>query len=206
MKTRMMIVEDQLMFLQLLSGMLRSDPGIELLSTLSSVAEAKIAVESVADVHLMLLDLELPDGCGLDVLRYALRIHPTLLCVVLSGHASQFVAPPDLKLCIRAVIDKTETYDQLRLALHEIVAAHGDGGAPALPLVSQLTPREVEIFRLIGQGVISKQIADQLSISVQTVETHRKSIARKLQTSGANLVRLACVHNQHTLGFLGTSH
>lgn len=199
MKTRVVIVEDQLMFLQLLSGMLRSDPHIQLLATSATAAAAKTAFQSLENVNLVILDLDLPDGCGLEVLRHALMHHPELVCIVLSGHASQFVAPTDLKHSIRAVIDKTETYDHLRLALQEIISSRDNGHRANPEPTSALTPRELEIFRLIGQGTISKQIADQLFISVHTVETHRKSIARKLRSSGADLVRLASVHNQTTL-------
>jgi two-component system, NarL family, response regulator DesR len=199
MKTRVVIVEDQLMFLQLLSGMLRSQRDVELLATSTSATAAKEAFEKLDDVNLVILDLDLPDGCGLEVLHHALGIHPDLLCIVLSGHASQFVAPPDLKHCIRAVVDKTEAYDDLRLALQEITSSRCDNLGISPQPTRVLTRREIEIFRLIGQGVISKQIAAELYISIQTVETHRKSIAKKLQSSGADLVRLASVFNQTAL-------
>lgn len=199
MKTRVVVVEDQLMFLQLLSGMLRSQRDVELLATSTSATAAKEAFEKLEDVNLVILDLDLPDGSGLEVLRHAMGIHPDLLCIVLSGHASQFVAPPELKRCIRAVVDKTEAYDDLRLALQEISASRCDNPSISPPPAKVLTLREMEIFRLIGQGIISKQIASELSISVQTVETHRKSIAKKLQSSGPDLVRLASVYNQTAL-------
>jgi DNA-binding CsgD family transcriptional regulator len=61
----------------------------------------------------------------------------------------------------------------------------------------------MEVSRLIGQGTISKQIASQLFISIHTAETHRKSIARKLHASGADLVQMATVFNQMTLQRIG---
>ena len=62
-----------------------------------------------------------------------------------------------------------------------------------------LRPRELEVFRLIGQGLTTAEIARQLNISKNTVETHRKGIAAKLGASGAELVRLATLHNQTSL-------
>jgi DNA-binding NarL/FixJ family response regulator len=197
--TRVVIVEDQVMFLQLLSGMLRSQPGIQLLATCLSVAEAKLAFKSLAGVDLVILDLDLSDGSGLDVLRHAVEKHPDLSCIILSGHASEFVSPPDLKERICAVVDKTETYEYLRVAIEEVVFSQDQSQTTSPSPVQVLTQRELEIFHLIGKGFTSKEIAGQLQISVHTVETHRKSITRKLQTSGSSLVRLAGAHNQTAL-------
>lgn len=199
MNARVLIVEDQTMFLQLLSGMLRSQPGIDLIATGTTVSEGCKAVEIHHDLHLLVLDLDLPDGKGTKVLRHALKHHPKLECIILSGHAGQFLSPPDLRKSIRAVIDKTEAYDHLQLALQEITVIQENNSRSQPDPRNILTPRQLEIFRLIGLGMISKEIASQLFISVHTVETHRKSITRQLRASGPDLVRMAGVFNQTSL-------
>jgi DNA-binding CsgD family transcriptional regulator len=70
----------------------------------------------------------------------------------------------------------------------------GGGQPPAL-----LRPREVEVFRLIGQGLKTSDIGARLGISHHTVETHRKLITAKLGVSGAELVRLAAISIQTSL-------
>ena len=61
--------------------------------------------------------------------------------------------------------------------------------------LSCLTGREREVLGLLGQGDASKAIARRLGLSVGTVETHRRNIAAKLGISGAELIRLAVLHN-----------
>lgn len=72
------------------------------------------------------------------------------------------------------------------------------GGLPRARMrdaATQLRPRELEVFERIGKGMTTQQIADSLGISVHTVNTHRKAIVSKLGAVGAELVRLAAIHN-----------
>lgn len=189
------------MFLQLLVGMLRTVPGIEVRGTAKTVTEAVRAVR--ADVFdILILDLKLPDGDGLDVLRVAAEVHPYIDCIVLSSKAGEFSCPQGLLNNLRALVDKTQAFDQLQAALAALVRSRGLEVRPAPALsdaTSVLRPRELQVFRLIGQGLKTAEIARQLNISKHTVDTHRKSIAAKLGASGAELVRMATLHNQTSL-------
>jgi DNA-binding NarL/FixJ family response regulator len=106
--------------------------------------------------------------------------------MILSGQANSFFVPPDLTSQVLAVIDKTAAFKSLQIALDEFL------GDP----VQALTPRQFQIFQLIGQGLHNKEIAKALELAIPTVETHRKAIARKLQMSGAELVRLAALYDR----------
>ena len=79
------------------------------------------------------------------------------------------------------VVDKTAAFAQLQSVLERCLPSAGE----------PLTPRQREIFSLIGQGLSNKEIARSTSLSTATVETHRKAIAQKLGMSGAELVRHA---------------
>lgn len=196
-----LVVEDQTMFLQLLVGMLRTVPGIEVRSTAKTAAEAVRAVRE-GNIDLVVLDLKLPDGDGLDVLRAAVAVRPGIDCIVLSSAAGEFACPQDLLPNLRALIDKTQAFEQVQAALSALVASRGLGVRPAAvpaDALAALRPRERDVFRLIGQGLTTVEIGRQLSISKNTVETHRKSIAAKLDARGAELVRLATLHNQTSL-------
>lgn len=188
------------MFLQLLVGMLRTVPGIEVHSTATTVADAVATVRAEA-CDLLILDLKLPDGDGLDVLRAAAAANPAIDCIVLSSAAGEFTCPQALLGNIRALVDKTQAYEHLHGAIAAVVRARGidvrvgEGGDP----LALLRPREMEVFRLIGRGLKTNDIGERLGISRNTVETHRKSIAAKLGVSGAELVRLATLHNQTSL-------
>ena len=197
MSLRCLILDDQTMFLQLLAGMVRTTPGLDLVGAFSGVTKAREYVSQSA-VDLLILDLALPDGQGISVLKAAAKNNPKVNCIVLSGHASQFVCPADLRSQVRAVVDKTQAFGNLQKEIADIlgpVAEFRTGSETR----NQLTQREYDVFCLVGRGRMSKEIAGKLGIAVRTVETHRKAICRKLKVSGPELVRRASVYLQTQL-------
>jgi DNA-binding NarL/FixJ family response regulator len=179
---RCLIVEDQLMFLELLQRLLERQPGLEVVATASTVV-AGVAACRLHRPDLLILDLTLADGDGLPVLASLGQWSPAGRAVVLSAQAAGFVCPEPLQPLLLAVIDKTATFDSLTAVIAELLPA-----PPAAIDLSPLTPQQQRIFALIGQGLSNKLIARQLGLSVATVETHRKAIARRLGLSGAELV------------------
>jgi DNA-binding NarL/FixJ family response regulator len=199
---RCVVVEDQVMFLQLLVAMLRGHEGVDVVGTALTVAEGKaVCLQKLPDV--LILDLALPDGRGLEVAETLHAVAPTARVIVLSGEASSFVCPVPLRPMVHAVVDKTRAYGTLSQEIGELCrqrrasagvsAASADGGESEVPLQRRLTEREDEIFALIGRGRSSREIAAQLHLSQRTVETHRKNIIAKLGVSGPELVRLAAL-------------
>ena len=186
-----LIVEDQVMFLQLLRSMLEAIPGLEVRATATSKAEAIALCRAQDPPELMILDLSLPDGDGLEVAHALAECRPSAKVVVLSGQASSFVCPAPLQPLIVGVVDKTAAFSQLQAVLERCL--------PHRP--EPLTPRQQEIYGLIGQGLSNKDIAKATALSIATVETHRKAIAQKLGMSGAELVRQASL-----LGRLNQGH
>lgn len=189
------------MFLQLLAGMLRTIPGVDLVATAMTVAGGTIAC-AAETVDLLILDLALPDGDGLEVLRSAAARRPDIDCIVLSSAAGEFACPQQFLGNLRAVIDKTQAYESLQRVMTNLLQFRGvrrpteRGGVDPR---HTLRARELEVFELIGQGMRTREIGERLGISRHTVESHRKAIAAKLGASGAELVRMATIHNQTTL-------
>ena len=191
-----LVVEDHTLIGQLLVGVLRASPGIGRVGLATTVAQA-IAEAAASDLDLLILDLKLPDGDGLDVLRAAASRHSDLRCIVLSSTADEFACPADLAEHMTASIDKAGRLDELRTEVEAVVRRH-TGGEPkeGRDPATVLRPREREVFELIGKGMTSRQIAESLGISHATVSTHRNAIACKLGAVGGELVRLATVYNQ----------
>lgn len=182
---RCLIVEDQLMFLELLQQLLERQLGITVIATAATVQ----AGEAACRLHkpdLLILDLTLADGDGLPVLASLAQWAPEARAVVLSAQAAGFVCPEALQPLLLGVVDKTATFDSLIAVIAELLP-----GAPKLAVA--LTPAQQRIFDLIGEGLSNKQIARELTLSITTVETHRKAIARRLGCSGAELVRHAAL-------------
>lgn len=192
-----LVVEDHTLIGQLLAGILRSLPGIGSVVTATKCAEATAAAAE-HDIDLLLLDLKLPDGDGLGVLEAAAKRHPALHCIVLSSAADEFACPAELKNHLAALLDKTAPLDTLRLEVEAVVRRRlGDRPENAQrDLATVLRPRELEILVLIGKGKTTREIAGALGITVNTVNTHRKSIVARLGVVGAELVRLATLYNE----------
>lgn len=193
---RCLIVEDQVMFVQLLSRLLQGMPGLEIVATATSCREGMEACQQHRP-QLMILDLALPDGEGLQVARFLQMLEPDAKVLVLSAQASSFVCPEELETMVIGVVDKTSTYETLEDVIHCALQPHGSSAQPCSSDAMQvlgLTPRQRQIFSLIGRGLTNKSIARLTGLSVATVETHRKGIARRLGRSGAELVRMAALH------------
>jgi DNA-binding NarL/FixJ family response regulator len=193
---RCLIVEDQVMFVQLLSRLLYGMPGLEIVATATSCREGMQACQ-LHRPELLILDLALPDGEGLQVARFLRMLEPDARVLVLSAQASSFVCPEELEAMVVGVVDKTSTYETLEEVIHSALHPQSGSAQPAnsdTVLALGLTPRQRQIFSLIGRGLASKDIARLTGLSVATVETHRKGIARRLGRSGAELVRMAALH------------
>jgi len=166
--------------------------------------EASAAVELISErlPDVVLLDVHLPGGGGLAVLRGVLPHHPEVQFLALSVSD----APEDVIDVIRAgargYVTKTISGPELLQAVYRVAAAdavfsprlagfvldafaHG-GTTPAAgldPELDQLSPREREVLRLIARGYTYKEVARDLTISAKTVESHVSSVLRKLQLS-----------------------
>lgn len=190
---RCLIVDDQGMFLQLLVGMLRAQGGVEVVATAGSRLEA---IEA-CDRHrpdVVILDLELPDGWGVEVAEHLAAVHPPGRVIVLSSHAESFQRPPALRNTIEAVLDKSRAYEDLAV---ELVNLRGGSDldvpdpAELRQRLTLLTERERTVFTLLGRGYSSQQLAEALGMSVHTADTHRRRISEKLGLRGAALIHQA---------------
>lgn len=194
MTLRCLLLEDQVMFAQLLSTMLQPVRGLEIIGLAKRCRDGVQLCQQLRP-DLLILDLALPDGDGTAVARAAIQANPHCRILVLSAAVSSFVCPADLEPHVADVIDKATAYESLTAALEDLLREHeaAPGAAATCNPLRQLTTRQGEVFLLIGRGLQNKEIARTLGLEVNTVETHRKDIARRLGVSGAELVHLAAL-------------
>lgn len=195
---RCVVVEDHVMVLQMLCGVVRTLGGIDVVATGTSLRDTeRLAATDVID--LVILDAVLADGDGFGVLRALVSAHPGLKCVLITSSGAARDCPSDVVDCIAAVVDKADSWEALLRAIERAVGDRLQAGlrVPTQDeLRARLTSREYDVFEGLGRGLSNKEIATALAISVQTVETHRKAISKKLGCNGASLVRLATL-SQH---------
>jgi DNA-binding NarL/FixJ family response regulator len=199
---RCLVVEDQLMFRQMLVNMLLTVRGLEVAGVARTAAEAVAACEEL-EPDLLLLDIALPDGSGLKAARRLAKIKPAAHVLILSGEASTFVCPKELRQQIHAVVDKTQAFDELAAEIRALIPSTRTTASmqtrDAADVRAILTPKEFEIFALMGRGMLSKEIAAILDISSHTVQAHRKTIAVKLGTTGHELLQQAVRYHEKSL-------
>jgi DNA-binding NarL/FixJ family response regulator len=193
--TRVVLVDDHQMFRTGVKAEL--GPGIEVVGEAGDVDSAIDVIKSAAP-DVVLLDVHLPGGGGIEVLR---RLHgsvtPRFLALSVSdaaedvigvvrggarGYVTKTISGPELTDAIGRVADDDAVFSP-RLAGF-VLDAFAATDAPSIdPELDQLTQREREVLRLIARGYAYKEIARELFISVKTVETHVSSVLRKLQLS-----------------------
>jgi DNA-binding NarL/FixJ family response regulator len=164
---------------------------------------------------ILLFDPGMPDIDGASLITELKRQYNNLRVLIITDHNDPRLVKASLKAGADGYLLKTTSQDELYTALFEVSEGHtflGHGVSAAtrtsyalesLPLLEDnfarkynLTKREVEILKYIGQALNNKEIGDRLYISDQTVSVHRKNIMRKLKVnSTASLIRIAYENN-----------
>jgi DNA-binding NarL/FixJ family response regulator len=205
---RVLIVDDH----QLFRAGVRSelDPLLEVVGEASGVEEAVRAIREL-EPEVVLLDVHMPDGGGIEVIRrVATEVErpPTFLALSVSDAAEDVIAV--IRAGARGYVTKNISGDELadavrrveggdavfspRLAGFVLDAFAGPAPQPESEL-DALTPREREVLQHIARGYMYKEIALRLDISPKTVEAHVSSVLRKLQLSSRHeLSRWAAEH------------
>jgi DNA-binding NarL/FixJ family response regulator len=188
------------MVAQAIAGVLSEVAGLNVTGVCVSVQEA-IALIHSSPPRLLVLDVELGGERYRDAVDLLLQRRPDAELLFVTALASKFTVPSDLQSLTIAVIDKAQAWDQLlaivmrwKQGLCDAIAAPTQGCAFQLAAIERLSPREQRLLRQLGCGLLNKEIAARLDLSVATVETYRKNVAAKLGVSGSELVRLATLY------------
>ena len=177
------------------------------------IGEAQDGIDAIALVEklkpdVLLLDIGMPGLNGLDVTRQLARRVTETKIIILSSHGDEVMVRKGLQYGAAAYILKASSANELVRAIHEVQQGNRYLSAPLVNRAieyyvtsdgeryqdpyEQLTDREREIFQLVAEGNSSSEIANRLSISPRTVETHRTNLMRKLDmNSQSDIIRFA---------------
>jgi DNA-binding NarL/FixJ family response regulator len=198
------IVEDQTIFRELLAEMLSAEGGYSILGQFSAGLAAIEAMRTLAP-DLVILDAVLPDLNGLDVLARLLAARPDLSVMMVTAHERPALVQDAVRLGARGFVTKGTPLRELREGVRR-VAARGTyfcsvtstilaANLKSPPSDMELSPRQRQIVQLVARGLSSKEIADELSISVKTVANHRLQIRERLELHDiASITRYAIEH------------
>ena len=215
-KRRVFLVEDHPVTQQGLALLLNQETDLTVCGQAATVNQALPAI-AAAKPDLVVVDIALRGRDGIELIKELASFHPRLPTLVLSTLDEAIYAERALRAGAKGYIMKEEAVKLLLLAVRQVLAgevylsesmrsnlfqkslASSGSALTAAMGVDQLTDRELEVFRLIGQGLGTRQIAKDLGVSISTVETHRTNIKQKLGVQrGPDLVRqaVAWLHSQ----------
>jgi len=199
-RTRILVVDDHPIVRQGLSQLINQESD---LMVCGDAKDAHTALESIAALKpdIVIVDVSLQGRDGIDLLKTIRMIHGRLPVLILSMHDESLYAERALRAGANGYIMKQEATDRVLTAVRQIlkgevyvsermarkmvqryVSGPDSAGRNA---VDGLTDRELEVFRLIGRGRGTRQIADELHLSVKTVESYYAHIKEKLSFRNA---------------------
>jgi DNA-binding NarL/FixJ family response regulator len=210
-KTAVLLVDDHPILRRGLAELLNSEPDLRVCGQAHSPQTALAALRKDMP-DLAIIDIGLQGGMdGLGLVKAIAREHPTILTLVLSMHDELVYGERALRAGARGYVTKQELDDTILIAIRRVLkgerylsnkcasyfadkflecgpTAERDGS------VGLLSDRELEVFRLIGAGRTTRQVASYLGLSIKTVESHLEHIKNKMAfQSGRDLTRGAAV-------------
>jgi DNA-binding NarL/FixJ family response regulator len=156
---------------------------------------------------LVLVDISLKNGHGIELIKRIKSLHPDVKMLVISGFQESLHAERACRAGALGYFNKQESNERMIEAIRTVLAgehflspeisrrlinqALGTPNVTKSP-IEQFTDRELEIFRMIGEGLTTGAIANRLLLSTHTIDTHRENIKRKLAVkTAAELSRAA---------------
>ncbi|UCH80494.1 MAG: response regulator transcription factor [Nitrospiraceae bacterium] len=211
-KNRVFIVDDHCILREGLSHLINSEEDLMVCGETDNVSDALQAIEE-AEPDIVIVDISLADGSGIRLTENLVYAHPGLCVLVLSMHDETEYAERCLKSGARGYIMKQESSrnvlsairkvlngeiyvsDKLNVTLlHKFVNNKFESFDSS---TKPLSNRELEVYQLLGQGLKKHKIAEQLNLSVKTIETYIEHIKIKLQLKGTHDVLMHAVKSMY---------
>jgi len=199
-KKRVLVVDDHPIVRQGLALLINREPDLTVCGEAED-AHAAIQAVALAKPDILIVDISLNGPDGLDLLKDVRMRYPELPVLILSMHDESVYAERALRAGAQGYIMKQEATEKVLVAVRRILSNEiyiserianrmlqryiGSRSSGRPSSIADLTDRELEVFRLIGGGHSTRQIAEELHISVKTVESYQAHIKEKLSLRSA---------------------
>jgi len=212
-KKKILLVEDHPIFRLGLAELINQEEDLEAFGHSKDVDPALKEIE-LTSPDLIIADITLKTSDGIDLVKYVKQNHKQIPVLVLSMHDEYLYAQRALSAGARGYIMKQEAMESVVTAIHQVlegkiylndkVKEHILSSMSDTPQtrdktpIDRLTDRELQVFRLIGRGFSSREIAERLFLSIKTIGTYRERIKEKLSLKHANELVRCAVHFEKT--------
>lgn len=198
---RIVIVDDHPMIREALGGYVNATPSMSVCGQAGNIEEAHRVIRET-NPDLAIVDLSLKEASGLELIKDLRQQRPTLRVLVFTMHEEAIYAERAIRAGAKGYITKDEPSENILAAIRRVLSGQihlsqdaasrilkslssGRSRTSTGPIISRLTDRELEIFRLIGHGRPTRQIAGMLHLGIKTVDTYRTRIKAKLSLQNA---------------------
>ena len=199
-KSRILIVDDHPLFREGMQQMIDRNASLKVCGEAASPAAAMKAVAEL-EPDLVLVDISLEGGDGIDLIKNLKEKYENLPILVISMHNESLYAERALRAGALGYVMKNEAARTVKAAILKVLGGdiflsekmsatvltrmmHGKNEPPVSP-VEQLSDRELQVFQLLGEGKTSRQIAEELELTIPTIHSFRNRIKEKLQYANA---------------------
>lgn len=195
-KSRIFLVDDHTMFREGLRQLIEREPDLAVCGDASGAGEALKNIEE-SNPDLAIIDLSLSGGTGIDLIKTLRTKYPDLPVLVVSMHEESLYAERALHAGANGYVMKQEPAKTVKVAIRKVLAGDmhlsekmtasmlgkfmsGGQTAPPVSPIEKLSDRELEVFRMLGQGKMTRQIAEELDLTIATINSFRNRIKEKL--------------------------
>jgi DNA-binding NarL/FixJ family response regulator len=206
-KARILIVDDHVIVRQGIAQLVNRELDLDVCAEAGD-ADSAIAVLRDTQVDLAIVDISLPGTSGIELVKLMRDAQPQLPVLVMSMHDEALYSDRAFRAGAKGYVMKQEATEKLLAAIRKILNGGvyvsdrmqtvmvqrflNSGVDETVSFIDNLTDREFEILRMIGQGLTVGEIADKLGRSSKTVEAHRANLREKLGLKrAAELARFA---------------
>ena len=196
-QSRIYIVDDHTMFREGMKHLIEREPDLTVCGDAAGVEEALRAIASLRP-DLVIVDLSLAGSPGLDLIKTLKIQYSSLPVLVVSMHEETLYAERALHAGAAGYVMKQEPAKTVKLAIRKVLggdmhlsekmttallgkAMRRGHAAPPVSPMEKLSDRELEVYRMLGQGKMTRQIAEELNLSIATINSFRNRIKEKLE-------------------------
>lgn len=193
-KISIIIVDDHKLIREMWRQLFLAKPDLEIIAESGNFDEA-IGLIKLKHPDIVLLDINLADASGMDAVPLIRKFSPATRIIAVSMHNQLSFAKRMMSLGAKGYVTKNSSQEEMFAAIDQVLQGKTyvcseikntlsdqvlSDGEDKPGGIKDLSMREVEIIKYIKQGLLSKEIADELHISTKTVEVHRHNILKKL--------------------------
>ena len=200
MSCNVIIIDDHPLFSRGLSQLIETQKDYKVIGMAKDRNEALTLLDTTTP-DLAIVDLNLGQEDGLELIKDIIVIHPQTKILVLSMHDERFYAERAIKAGAKGYIMKEEAESQVINAIKTVNSgeiylseneknrikelAQGNESGELSDLISSLSDRQLQIFTLVGKGLGTVEIAKKLNLSIKTIDTHKENIKGKLHCASS---------------------